>query len=101
MIVHIGDNISLLKKDILLMLDANTVSKSQDNKKFIENLIKNKSLVNKLDHNTKTYIIALDNSKKSQMAEYKRYKLYGSKISSSSILKRINTNGQDWGKVNG
>ena len=43
MFIHIGDNISILKKDIILILDKSTIRKSKTSKTFIESLIEDGS----------------------------------------------------------
>lgn len=89
MIIHIGGNISLLEKDIVAILDIDTVLKSKDNNELIESLIKDNRLVNYTNDNVKTYIITSENNKRSGNNEYK---LYASNISSTSLIKRIYTN---------
>ena len=79
MIIHIGDNISLLEKDILLILDKNSVELSKDNKNIINNLIDNGMLINSIDSDIKSYIIVQKEDK---------CKLYVSNISSVSLLNR-------------
>lgn len=90
MMVHIGGNITILEKDIVAVLDIDTVLSSKDNNDLIENLIKENCLVNYTNDNIKTYIITSDadfnKNKKNQ------YKLYASNISSASLLKRIYLN---------
>lgn len=83
MLVHIGENISLLKKDIIVILDKKTVESSKDTSNFILNLIKKDALVNPITKNTKTYIV----TREFKNNEYK-YRLYASNISSSSLIKR-------------
>lgn len=90
MIIHIGGNISLLDKDIVAILDIDTVLQSKDNKELIENLIKDDCLVNYTNDNVKTYIITSDSNKTRKTNN--QYKLYASNISSTSLLKRIYTN---------
>ena len=79
MIIHIGDNISLLEKDILLILDKKSIELSKINSSFINNLIDNDMLVNNIDSDTKSYIIVQEKDK---------CKLYVSNISSISLLNR-------------
>lgn len=89
MIVHIGGNITLLEKDIVAILDIDSVLKSKDNTDLIENLIKGDCLVNYTNDNIKTYIIALDSGANKYRNKKNQYKLYVSNISSTSLLKRI------------
>lgn len=79
MIIHIGDNISLLEKDILLILDRKTVELSKDNKALISKLIDSDMLINDMNSNIKSYII---------VQEKGNLKLYVSNISSTSLLNR-------------
>ncbi len=92
MFIHIGDNISILKKDVILILDKSTLVKSKINKLFIENLINNGSLINIDDDSVKTYIIAEEKSKRTRRRENGKFKLYTSNISSRSLLNREKTN---------
>lgn len=98
--IHIGENISLLEKDIIAILDINSALASEDTRVFIDDLIKNDCLINGLEKNIKSYIIASNNDVINRN-NIKRYKLYASSISSTSLLKRINTRESDWRKVNG
>lgn len=84
MIIHIGDNISILEENILIILDKNTVEKSDEATKFIEGLINNGALVNKLHNDIKSYIITTERDKKNKII----YKLYISNISSKSLSNR-------------
>jgi len=79
MIIHIGDNISLLEKDILLILDKKSVELSKVNRNLINNLIDNGMLINSIDSDIKSYII---------VQEKESCKLYVSNISSTSLLNR-------------
>lgn len=100
MIIHIGENISLLEKDIIAILDINTALESEDTRVFIDDLIKNNCLINGLEKNIKSYIIASNNDVTNRN-NINKYKLYTSNISSTSLLKRINKRESDWRKVNG
>ncbi|MEW8973869.1 MAG: hypothetical protein AB2375_06690 [Tissierellaceae bacterium] len=100
MIVHIGENISLFGEDIVAVLDINTVLKCEDTKNFIDELMKKDCLANDLEKNVKTYIIATDHNSTINRKKIGKYKLYVSSISSTSLLKRMNTDELDWGKVN-
>lgn len=92
MFIHIGDNISLLKKDVLLILDKNTLIKSKTSRLFIQNLIQNGSLVNTDNDSVKTYILARDKSKRTRRRGKSDFKLYTSNISSRSLFNREKTN---------
>ena len=87
MIIHIGDNISLDGKDILIILDKKSVSDSNDNKYLIDNLIKSGNLVNKVD-DIKSYIIVNKKSKRYIRNFKDLLKLYVSNISSNSLFNR-------------
>lgn len=92
MFIHIGDNISLLKKDVILILNKSTLKKSKTSQSFIKNLIENGSLVNTDDsNNVKTYIVALEKSKRTRRRGNGKFKLYTSNISSRSLFNREKT----------
>lgn len=99
MSIHIGENISLLEKDIIAILDINSALESEDTRVFIDQLIKNDCFVGDLEKNVKSYIITADNDIMNRN-NIKKYRLYTSNISSVSLLKRINTRELDWRKVN-
>lgn len=90
MIIHIGDNLSLFKKDILVILDKNSVESSKDTSNFIMNLINKGALVNTITKNIKTYIVTIERDKESKLV----YKLYVSNISTNSLINRKIAN--DW-----
>lgn len=79
MILHIGNNIVILKKDILAILNRETMEESEDNKNLISKLIQDKKLKNKIDGEIKSYII---------LAKDRELELYLSNISSNTLLKR-------------
>ena len=91
MFIHIGDNISILKKDIILILDKSTIKTSKTSKTFIQSLIKDGSLINLDDDNVKTYIIALEKNKRTRRRDKSKIKLYTSNISSRSLFNREKT----------
>lgn len=83
MILHIGNNISILKNNILAILDYKIVETSEINKKFINRLIEDGKLINK-SKDIKSYIISIDDKKKSK----RDLKLYTSNISSNTLFNR-------------
>lgn len=96
MIIHIGENISLLEEEIVIIIDKKIVSNSKQTKEFIDKLIQSGSLVTQLDESVKTFIVTSEKNKrkKEKSNNHNNYKLYTSSISSSSLLKRKNSNGQ-------
>lgn len=92
MFIHIGDNISILKQDIILILDKKTLLKSKDSRLFIQNLIQNGYLENTDSESVKTYIIALEKSKRTRRKDNSNFKLYTSNISSRSLFNREKIN---------
>ncbi len=92
MIIHIGDNISILENDIVAILDIDSVMESKENKDLIGNLIKEDRFVNYTNDNIRTYIITSDNKININRSGNNQYKLYASSISSTSLIKRIYTN---------
>lgn len=88
MIIHIGDNISLDGKDILIILDKKSVSESNNNKNLINNLIESGNLVNKVN-DIKSYIIVNEKNKRYSRNSKDLLKLYVSNISSNSLFNRF------------
>ena len=87
MIIHLGENITIFEKDIVAVLDVETVLSSKENSQLIEKLIKDNRLVNYTNGQVKTYIIASEDG--SSRKKRNQYKLYTSNISSTSLLRRI------------
>lgn len=88
MIIHIGENISLFKEDIISIFDVDSINKSDINK-----ILLNKKSVNKISDEIKSYIL-VNNNKEAKTD------LYVSSISSESLMKRSNMEYVDWRKVN-
>lgn len=88
MIIHIGDNMSLYEKDILVILDKKSVESSINNIKFIDNLLNNDKSINKIDDSIKSYIIISAESNKKNVRSKESLKLYLSNISSKSLINR-------------
>lgn len=82
MFLHIGDNISIYKDDIVTILDKKTVDKSKKTREFINLMIESGLLFNNNNKNNdiKTYLVTKDNNK--------GYKLYTSNISSMTLFNR-------------
>lgn len=89
MIVHVGESISILEKEIVAIIDVNTALESETTKDFVENLIKNNRVMNHVERNLKTYIITTNRNRLRGKANVEDYELYLSNISSTSILNRI------------
>lgn len=79
MILHIGNNITIIKNDILTILNRETIEESDCNKSLIDKLIQNGKLKNQIHEDIKSYIISLKDGEIS---------LYISNISSNTLLKR-------------
>lgn len=88
MIIHIGDNMSLYEKDILVILDKKSIESSINNIKFIDNLLNNDKSINKIDDSIKSYIIISAESNKKNVRSKESLKLYLSNISSKSLINR-------------
>lgn len=89
MFMHIGNNNTVLEKDIIAILDKKTVDNSEDTKVLIDNLIKDGLLLNTNVKNIKTYIITCTNKFNRKDKSYiKEYGLYTSSISSTALYKR-------------
>ena len=84
MFIHIGNNNTVLVKDIIAILDKDTVESFETTKNFIERLIKKGLLFNFEDKEIKSYVIIGSDNKNS------KYGLYTSSISSQALYQRIN-----------
>ncbi len=81
--IHIGNGISVIESDIIMILDRKSLFLSQDNMDFINRLIDNKKVLNKIDDEIKSYILVKD-----QRSKAIDLNLYVSNISSMSLMKR-------------
>ncbi|QQY79767.1 uncharacterized protein DUF370 [Keratinibaculum paraultunense] len=89
MFLHIGNNISIPKDEIVAILDKNAVEKSIDTRTFIDKLINNDCLVNPDNNKVNTYIITcIKNIDRKNRLSILNYNLYTSNISSKSLFKR-------------
>lgn len=77
MFLHIGDNNSIYKKDIVAILDKKVIDQSDENKGLIKVL--DKSSIDSSKNDIKTYIVVCKNGD---------YQVYGSNISSITLLNR-------------
>lgn len=84
MILHIGNNMTILKNNILVILDYKMVEESDSNRALVKRLIEDGKLVNKIDEDTKSFILTIEDKNKTQ----KELKLYTSNISSKTLLNR-------------
>lgn len=82
MFLHIGDNISVYKGDIIAIISKDTIEKSGNNKKIIS-IMKEKGMLYNDIEDVKTYILALDREGRCDS-----YSLYASNISSITLLNR-------------
>lgn len=91
MFLHIGDNISIPKNEIIAILDKDTVEKSMDTKAFIDKLIKKGCLINPHNKKINSYIITcVKNIDRRNRKKFLKYELYTSSISSKSLSERKN-----------
>ena len=89
MFLHIGENVIIRKKDIIAIIDKETINDSKDTNKFIQNMIENGYLYTKNNENIKTYIITCIKKRDSKNRQYaKEYRLYTSNISSTALSNR-------------
>lgn len=104
MFLHIGNNINILLKDIVAIIDKNSLENSKDNNRYIKNLLKDEFLINGNRDDIKTYIITCssDNPRRKKKSRKKHF-IYTSNISSTTLMKRnksietrleVNINGQ-------
>lgn len=80
MFLHLGEDISVAIKDIIAIIDVNAIEKSKNMKEFLYISEDNKAVFSISDLKPKSYVIVYDSNK--------RYILYKSPISSSTLLKR-------------
>ena len=83
MIIHIGDGVSILKRDILAILDIKNVERSMDNQNYINDLISKGYLMNRVDK-VACYII----TREDKIKDKNNIRLYVSNISSTSLCSR-------------
>lgn len=92
MFLHIGENIAIQKKDIIAIIDKESINNSKDMNAFMENLTKNGHIYNN-NTDIKTYIITcvkkLDRRNRRYIEEYC---LYTSNISSTTLCNRNEIN---------
>ncbi|CCQ96925.1 conserved hypothetical protein [[Clostridium] ultunense Esp] len=89
MFLHIGNNINIFLKDIVAIIDKNSLENSKDNNGYIKNLLKNDFLANENMDDIKTYIITCssDNPRRKRKSGKKHF-VYTSNISSATLMKR-------------
>lgn len=85
MLIHIGNNISLLKTNIIAIFDKKTIDNCEYSKEFIKNIINNGYLINTANKEIKSYILV---NKVGKERNQHVYKIYTSSISSISLLNR-------------
>lgn len=89
MFLHIGENIYLLKKDIVAILNTKTLNSKGENR-FIVNLMEFNELKNIEMDNVESYILTCENRRnRKKRTSDKVCKLYTSNISSTTLLKRF------------
>lgn len=81
MILHIGDNNYIFKKDIIAILDRKSIDSMKISSNFINEIIKEDCLVGRLDSQIKSYILV---SKENKTI------IYTSSISSKALANRNN-----------
>lgn len=79
MIIHIGDNNYVFKRDIIAILDKKSFDGTKKAREFINKLIEDNCFVGSLNEKIKSYII---------VSEKNKTKIYTSKISSKALAKR-------------
>lgn len=80
--IYIENNVSIVKENIVAIIDYNTLLKSQDGRIFLSSL-KNKPYAYNIE-NAKRFIITEENN---------NIKIYGTDISSNSIRNKFNEKG--------
>lgn len=79
MFLHIGENVAILKKDIVAIIDKKTIDESEDSKMFIKKKIDSNYLYTSDTDCIKTYILTCSCGED---------KLYGSNISATTLFSR-------------
>lgn len=82
MILHLGNDVSVFKNDIIAILDIENSSTSKITKEYLANAGKSGWVVTCSYDMPKSFVIALDEN----LSE----KLYISSISASTLIKRLN-----------
>lgn len=91
MFLHIGDNISIPKSEIVAILDRDTVENSLETKVFIDKLIEEGCLINPSNLKVNSYIITcVKNIDRRSRKKFLKYNLYISSISSKALSERKN-----------
>ena len=57
MFIHIGEDSYVFKDDIIAILDKKSMDSTKISRDFIDNIIKDKCLIGKLDSHVKSYIL--------------------------------------------
>lgn len=83
MIIHIGDGVSILNRNILAIIDKKNVDNSIENQRFINDLISKGYLMNSVNK-VKCYII----TREAALRNKDNIRLYVSNISSTSLCNR-------------
>lgn len=86
MYIHIGGDISLLKKNIIAIFDMDNTTVSKWTRQFLQYAESDGDVINVSDELPRTFIVA-DNGKK------KKFKIYISPISAATLLKRAEEDG--------
>lgn len=84
MILHLGNGVSVLNRDVIAILDIENSSTSKITKEYLANAGKSGWVVTCSYDMPKSFVIALDEN----LSE----KLYISSISASTLIKRLNEN---------
>jgi len=89
MFLNIGENIYIPKRDIIVILNAKKLVLGENNR-YIKKMLESSELVNKEEKDIKSYIITCDNKiNRNRKTSRKKYKIYISNISSTTLLKRF------------
>ncbi|HSH34766.1 hypothetical protein [Schnuerera sp.] len=89
MFLHIGNSNNILLKNIVAIIDRKSLESSNDNNTYIQKLLKNNPLSNEDIDDVKTYIITCSsNDSRKKRKSDKKYNLYTSNISSTTLFRR-------------
>ncbi|MCF6465976.1 hypothetical protein [Clostridium sp. Cult2] len=97
MFLHIGNNVNIFLKDIVAIIDKDSLENSKENNIYIQKLLKNSNLASNDMNDIKTYIVTCSsNTPRKNRKINKKHVLYVSNISSTTLFRRNKVVKQDW-----
>lgn len=87
MFLHIGKNLVIPIKEIIAIIDVESSLKSEDTKNFLKVAGEEEFIYDISEGNIKSYLIT-EKIQKNNLSEVRKSIIYGSNISSTTLLKR-------------